>query len=146
MLHQSNIKRFYTLLLVVFISMLLTTSISGEETKNNSFNISKSAIANLNIGIKSSNPGLKRSSIQLAGKYLLNEASEALLDQLKIEKEASTRILITKVLYLIGNDKFLDDIAILASQDEDEKVRKFATSVISMMKMEKFIKIADINK
>jgi HEAT repeat protein len=146
MLQNNNYKRYSATLLVVFVAMLFTSNINAQEAKSNSHSFSKNDIENLNNGIKSDNLGLRRSSIYFAGKYLLKESSKNLLDQLKIEDDKSIRILIVKVLYLIGNDEFMDDIYLVATKDEDVKVRKFASSVYSIMKLERSINIADVNK
>ncbi len=142
MLQYNNYIRYSATLLLVFFAILFATNINAQEIKSNSHSFSKNDIGNLNNGIKSENPGLRRSAIYFAGKYLLKESSENLLDQLEIEDDKCIRILIVKVLYLIGNDEFMDDIYMVAKNDEDVKVRKFASSVYSMMKLERSLNFA----
>ncbi len=87
------------------------------------------ALQNLVAGIHSDNTGVKRSSIYFAGKYRIAEAEDALIDQLKEEDDASTRILIALVLYEMGSKTGLFEVKDLSLNDEDAKVRRMATQI-----------------
>ncbi len=146
MSHKYSFKKT-TVLLLVFIAAIISSSTSkAQETNNADFNLSENAIANLNLGIKSKNMGLRKNAIYFAGIYLVQETGETLVNQLKNEKDPNLRILITKTLYLIGNDKYSEVINKVAENDIDSKVREFASSIYSMIKLEKSMKLANINK
>lgn len=145
MLHTNSFTRSFSFLIVI-ISLLFATNNRAQEHKVNDFGITENAIVNLNTAIKSDNPGLRRSAIHLAGKYLLEESAENLLEQLKNEDDKCNRIMIVKSLYLIGNDEFMDDIYLVAKKDKDLNVREYAYSLYSMMKLEKSVNLANVNK
>lgn len=89
----------------------------------------KYALKNLVTGIHSENNGVKRSSIYFAGKYRIAETEGALIDQLKLETDPSTRILIALVLYEMGSEEGLMEVQKLSLIDEDAKVRRMATQI-----------------
>ena len=62
------------------------------------------------VAIKSDNNGLRKSGIYLAGKHSVSEVSETLVEQLDVETDPSLRILIIRVLYIIDNDRYIDEI------------------------------------
>ena len=101
-----------------------TQTVPIKELTNN-----KHALENLLNGIKSNNQGVKRSSIYYAGKYRIAETENALIDQLKKEKDPSTRILIALVLYEMGSEEGLMEVKNLSQIDNDLHVRKMATQI-----------------
>ncbi|MEE9431332.1 MAG: hypothetical protein V3V16_09850 [Melioribacteraceae bacterium] len=145
MLYKSNSKLLTTIFLIVVVS-LLGSSIFAQKPKNVILELSENAIANLNTAIKSKNPGLRKSAIYLVGKHSIDEVSETLLIQLEIEKNPSIRILIARVLYKIDNEKYINNIYMLAEKDENKKVRKMATAIYKVMRLEKSFRIVDANK
>lgn len=146
MLNQQNFKHIAAIYLLSIFVLLLSSKLIAQEPSNVIFALSENALANLNTAIKSENTGLRKSAIYFVGKYSIDEASEILLEQLDLEKDPSIRILITRVLYIIGNDKFMDNIYRLASVDENVKVRKMATAIYEAMRLEKSLLIVDSNK
>jgi hypothetical protein len=97
------------------------------------------------MGIKSENKGLKKNSIYFAGLYLVDESAETLVEQLKVEEDPSLRILITKALYLIDNDKFMKEIKRLAKNDENQNVKEFAQRIYSIIQLEKTLNVAEVS-
>lgn len=144
MLHLSNSKQLATIFLVVIVASLLGSNIMAQEPKSVILKLSENAIGNLKTAIKSENPGLRKSAIYLAGKHSVDEVTETLLKQLELEKNPSIRILITRVLYIIGNDECMGDIYRLASKDNNLRVRRMATAIYEAMRLEKSFKITDI--
>jgi HEAT repeat protein len=122
-----------TILVATLFLLMNTVSFaqvnSEEMTSIKELSGNKFALQNLVASIKSDNPGVKRSSIYLAGKYRIAESEDALIDQLKIEKDPSTRILIALVLYEMGSDKGLPEIRKLSQADNNLKVRRMATQI-----------------
>lgn len=119
------------LLIAAFISVVLfsTTAANAQMNSIHSLTANKYALQNLVNGIHSDNMGLKRSSIYFAGKYKIAEAEPELIDQLGIEKDASTRILIALVLYEMGSEDGLLEVQKLSKQDLDPKVRRMSTKI-----------------
>jgi hypothetical protein len=128
---------------VIIIVLTSFVSLSAQGSKNVLVTINQTAMDNLKSAIKSDNPGLRKSGIYLSGKYLVSEVSETLLDQLKVEDDPSLKILIIRVLYMIENDKFMDDIYQVALNDEDSKVRRMAAAIYSVMQLENSVNLAD---
>lgn len=89
----------------------------------------KYALENLIAGIHSENDGVRRNSIYFAGYYKIVETEDALIDQLKSEKDPSTRILIALVLYELGSEEGLLEVKDLSLNDENAKVRRMATKI-----------------
>ncbi|MCP5062240.1 MAG: hypothetical protein GY936_07245 [Ignavibacteriae bacterium] len=145
MLRQQKFNRFATIILSTIVVLVLSSKLMAQEPSNIIFTLSENALANLNTAIKSDNPGLRKSAIYLVGKHSIEEASETLLEQLELEKSPSLRILITRVLYIIGSDECMSNIYKLASNDNNLKVRKMATAIYEAMRLEKSINIADIS-
>ena len=145
MLHNSKFRKSTVVFLVFMLLNLFNLSTFGQKIKSGDFNLSQTAIQNLNIGIKSENTGLKKNSIYFAGLYLVDESAETLIEQLKVEEDPSIRILITKALYLIDDDKFMKEIKKLAVKDEDKNVKEFAQRIYSIMKLEKTLNVAEVS-
>ena len=145
MLNQQNFKRIATIFLLTMVVLFLSSKVIAQEPSNIIFELSDNALANLNAAIKSENPGLRKSAIYLVGKHSIEEVSETLLEQLELEENPSIRILITRVLYIIGNDECMSNIYRLASKDNNPKVRRMATAIYEAMRLEKSVNIADIN-
>ncbi len=123
-------------LLVMFLSSAVysqTVSVKMNSISNITDN--EHALENLTASIKSDNPGVKRSAIYLAGKYRIAEAENPLLDQLKVEKDPNTRILIALVLYEMGSEKGLSVVKNLSENDENTKVRRMAAQLYSQYMM-----------
>ena len=114
------------LLVLIFAGSVYSQT---EIVKTNSINEvtgNKYALKNLLASIQSENPGVKRSAIYLTGKYRIAEAENTLMEQLKIEKDPNTRILIALVLYEMGSDEGLSEVKKLSETDISRKVRNMA--------------------
>jgi hypothetical protein len=118
-----------TLLTVTLAATLLIGA--GFAQKNSTIQVTnnKYALENLVAGIHSENDGVKRSSIYLSGYYRITEAEDALIDQLSVEKNASTRILISLVLYELGSEKGMQEVKNVSVNDGDAKVRRMASQI-----------------
>ena len=118
--------RFLTAVLLVAV---LTGSGYTQSMSIKDITAHKYALENLIAGIHSENDGVRRNSIYFAGYYKIVEAEDALIEQLKQEKNESTRILIALVLYELGSEKGLLEVKDLSLNDEDVKVRRMATQI-----------------
>lgn len=60
MLHNSKFRKSTVVFLVFMLLNLFNLTTFGQKIKSGDFNLSQTAIQNLNIGIKSENTGLKK--------------------------------------------------------------------------------------
>ncbi len=118
--------RFLT---VVLLAAVLTGSGYTQSNSIKDITAHKYALENLIAGIHSENDGVRRNSIYFAGYYKIVEAEDALIAQLKEEKDPSTRILISLVLYELGSEEGLLEVKDLSLNDKDAKVRRMATQI-----------------
>lgn len=118
--------RFLT---AVLLAAVLTGSGYTQSNSIKDITAHKYALENLIAGIHSENDGVRRNSIYFAGYYKIVEAEDALIAQLKEEKDSSTRILISLVLYELGSEEGLLEVKDLLLNDKDAKVRRMATQI-----------------
>ena len=125
-LKNTNQTLRVVLLLVVF---LLSTAAIAQKQSIGNVTTNEHALKNLIAGIQSENEGVKRSSIYFAGKYRIAEVENVLIRQLHVEKDASTRILISLVLYEMGSTEGLLAVQQLAQNDDSKRVRSMVTHI-----------------
>ncbi|MGB5895881.1 MAG: HEAT repeat domain-containing protein [Ignavibacteriaceae bacterium] len=121
-----------TKLVIASLSLLFVVTIGELTAQTNSISDItnyKYALKNLLENIKSDNDGVKRSSIYFIGYYRITEAEEALIEQLEKERNPSNRILIALVLYELGSEDGLLEVKKLASNDDNQKVRRLSTHI-----------------
>ena len=123
------------LLVMLLSSAVYSQTVSVKMNSISDITDNKHALENLTASIQSDNPGVKRSAIYLAGKYRIAEAENPLLNQLKVEKDPNTRILIALVLYEMGSEKGLSVVKALSETDENTKVRRMAAQLYSQYLM-----------
>jgi len=124
-------KATKTFLTVVLLAALLTRPGYTQSNSIKDITAHKYALENLIAGIHSENDGVRRNSIYFAGYYKIVETEEALIAQLKKEKDPSTRILIALVLYELGSEEGLLVVKDLSLNDKDAKVRRITTQIYS---------------
>ncbi|PKL87761.1 MAG: hypothetical protein CVV23_13740 [Ignavibacteriae bacterium HGW-Ignavibacteriae-2] len=113
--------------IILVIIVLILFSADKPLTANNKPN--ENAIKNLINGINSQNDGLKRSSIYLSGCYKINETVDALVKLIDHEVNISTKLLIIRSLYNIGDLKGMIKIHDISLYDENDNVRSIAAAV-----------------
>lgn len=113
--------------LAALLVVWLSTSTGLLAQSSNYKNINEYSIESLNEGIQSDNPGLRKSSIYMAGLYKINESVNTLVNQLEREKNPSTRVLIALSLYNIGNPKGMEAVKKLSAKDNDKEVKRLST-------------------
>jgi hypothetical protein len=86
-------------------------------------------VKNLKAAISSDNPGLRRSSIYLAGKYKIREVATDLFAQLKKEKDPSTRILIGMSIYSLGEENSMLELRKVAGTEKDNRVKRMLSEI-----------------
>jgi HEAT repeat protein len=124
------------LLLTLVIALTLNAAVLKAQ---NNVVLKKNHIENLNMGIKSDNPGLKKSAIYWAGKYEVKETANTLIRELKKDQDASVKILIALALYRIGTEEGLEAVETLAKKDSDKEVRRMANAIVDQWLDDKLI-------
>lgn len=116
-------------LTATFLAAFLMNSVFAQKQSIKEVTSNQHALENLVAGIQSDNLGVKRSSIYFAGKYRIAEAEDVLVDQLKVEEDPSTRILIALVLYEMDSEKGLSEVKNLSMNDDNEKVKRMTIQI-----------------
>lgn len=96
------------LMVLSVIAMSLSPELKAQSS--NYKNINKNSIATLKEGIHSENRGVRESSIIMAGLYKIEEAVDALTDELNNEKDPDTIVLIALSLYNIGEPRGMEAV------------------------------------
>jgi HEAT repeat protein len=115
----------------VMLILALASSSLAQLPNEKDYVFDDAAISNLKSGISSENLGLRKSSIYFAGKYRVDEVLLELMSQLEKEGKSSVRILIAHSLYLIGDSRGIYRLKELASNDQDDQVRRMATALFN---------------
>ncbi|HMU44040.1 MAG TPA: hypothetical protein PKA80_12125 [Ignavibacteriaceae bacterium] len=109
---------------VLSLSVLSAADSFGQNQKISDMTNSKFALQNLEMGIQSTNEGVRESAIYFAGQYRFIETEEALIKQLKVESEAHIKVLISLALFRINSEKGMNELKELASAEKNPKVRR----------------------
>ncbi len=127
---KTTISKSKTMLVAVTLfALLFTTVLNAQKTITKTELKQKRMIGNLVNGINSDNEGLKRSAIYYAGKYKVDEAVDALVEQLEIETSTENKYLISLSLYLIGDNKGIEAVKRVATFDNDPRAKRLAAAV-----------------
>ena len=141
-----HIQKLSLTLTKVAIVLILLSSIVVAQESGKIIDLDNKAIANLKTAIKSDNPGLRKSGIYFSGKYSVTEVSETLVEQLEIEENPDLRVLLVRVLYIIDDQKFMDQIYQVALNDSDLRVKRIAGSIYSAININYSERFVDTNK
>ena len=128
LLHSSE-KLYFALVAILFV--LLVTDTFGQNQKISDLSKHKYALQNLVIGIHSENDGVRESSIYFAGKYRFIDTEDALIKQLKVEKESDIKVLIGLALFRMSSGKGMNELEKLASIDENPRVRRMGYAIFN---------------
>ncbi|PKL84259.1 MAG: hypothetical protein CVV24_00850 [Ignavibacteriae bacterium HGW-Ignavibacteriae-3] len=110
--------------LVLMLAMLFVSAAPAQNTKTKTPVLNKYAVANITLGIKSESEGIRKASIDLAGKCKVDQAVDALIEQLDEENAPELRVLIAQALYNIGNEKGLYTLKAYVSSEKDPEVKR----------------------
>ncbi len=125
------------LVAVVLMGILLTINISAMNSLHNKFtkasgsDIPGIVIKNLEMGLRSNVEGLKRSCVQIAGYYEIEELVKPMIEVLDNEENSDTRMLIALTLYKIGTTEAINAVKQLAKNDADPLVRKVGNIILN---------------
>lgn len=126
LLHNSE-KLYFTLVAILFV--LLVTDTFGQNQKISDLSKHKYALQNLVMGIHSENAGIRESAIYFAGKYRFIDTEDALINQLKVEKESDIKVLIGLALFRMNSEKGMNELQVLAEKDANPKVRRMSKAI-----------------
>ena len=143
LLHNSE-KLYFALVAILFV--LLVTDTFGQSQKISDLSKHKYALQNLEMGIKSENEGVRESAIYFAGQYRFIDTEDALIEQLKVEKESDIRVLIGLALYRMDSEKGMNELQKLALKDENPRVRRMSSAIYSEYLVNNSNRTADVQK
>ena len=126
--------RVSVFLFAAFIFLFAAPSILPQSQETD---INPKFVGNLNVGIKSSNEGLRKSCIYFTGVYLLKECVPTLVEQLSKENNPNVKILIALSLYRIGDENGIKAVEKLAAYDLNVKVRRIGNAILSEFEKDK---------
>ena len=143
LLHRA--EKLYFVLIVILFFFLVTDSF-GQNQKISDLSKHKYALQNLEMGIKSENKGVRESAIYFAGQYRFIDTEDALIKQLKVEKESDIRVLIGLALYRMDSEKGMNELQNLVSKDENPRVRRMSNAIYNEYLVNHSNRTADLQK
>ena len=126
LLHRAE-KLYFLLVAILFV--LLVSESFGQNQKVSELSKHKYALQNLVNGIQSENKGVRESSIYLAGQYRFIDTEDALIEQLKVEKDSDIKVLIGLALFRMNSEKGMNELQRLASNDQNPRVRRMSMAI-----------------
>ena len=126
LLHSTE-KLYFILVGILFV--FLVSESFGQKKQVSDLTNSKYALQNIIMGIQSENEGVRESSIYFAGQYRFIDTEEALIEQLKVEKESDIKVLIGLALFRMNSEKGMNELLSLASKDENPRVRRMSQAI-----------------
>jgi len=109
---------YYTVCLLTVL--VLATTVNAKDN---------SKVKNLKAGITSNNEGLKKSSIYMAGKYKISEATSELTSELKSTDDNNVKILIALSLLRINESGSMNEVRTAALNENDIKTKRMLTAI-----------------
>jgi hypothetical protein len=141
LLHSAE-KLYFALVAILFV--LLVTDTFGQNQKISEISKHKYALQNLEMGIQSENAGVRESSIYFAGHYRFIDAEDALIKQLKVEKDSDIKVLIGLALFRMNSEKGMNELQRLASSDENPRVRRMSYAIYNEYLVNNSHRTADV--
>ena len=126
LLHSTE-KLYFILVGILFV--FLVSESFGQKKQVSDLTNSKYALQNIIMGIQSENEGVRESSIYFAGQYRFIDTEEALIEQLKVEKESDIKVLIGLALFRMNSERGMNELLSLASKDENPRVRRMSQAI-----------------
>ena len=117
-----------TLIKLFFVLFLVNITILSLSAAENQY-YADTDVANLISGIKSDNNGLMRSSIYFAGKYKIEETTDALLEVLNSESDPSNVILIALAIYQMGDKEAMMHVLDVAKNSSNNRVKHMLSAI-----------------
>lgn len=121
-------EKLYFVLAAILLVLLVTDSF-GQNQKSSDMTNHKYALQNLEMGIRSENEGVRESAIYFAGQYRFIDTEDALIEQLKVEKDSDIKVLIGLALFRMNSEKGMNELQRLAQSDKDARVRRMSMAI-----------------
>ena len=139
----NKVEKSYFILVALLFVLLITDSF-GQNQKISEVSKHKYALQNLEMGIKSENEGVRESAIYFAGKYRFIDTEDALIEQLKVEKDSDIKVLIGLALFRMSSEKGMNELQNLASKDENPRVRRMSYAIYNEYLVNNSNRTADV--
>ena len=139
----NKVEKLYAILVAILFVLLVTDSF-GQNQRISEVSKHKYALQNLEMGIQSDNNGVRESSIYFAGKYRFVDAEDALIKQLKVEKDSDIKVLIGLALFRMNSEKGMNEIQRLASVDENPRVKRMSQAIYNEYLVSSSNRTADV--
>lgn len=140
---SNKVEKLYAILVAILFVLLVTDSF-GQNQRISEVSKHKYALQNLEMGIQSDNNGVRESSIYFAGKYRFIDAEDALIKQLKVEKDSDIKVLIGLALFRMNSEKGMNEIQRLASVDENPRVKRMSQAIYNEYLVSSSNRTADV--
>ena len=141
LLHSSE-KLYFALVAILFV--LLVTDTFGQNQKVSDLAKNKFALKNLVAGIHSENHGVRESTIYFAGQYRFIDTEDALIEQLKVEKDSDIKVLIGLALFRMNSEKGMNELQMLTKKDSNPRVRRMSQAIYNEYLVNNSHRTADV--
>jgi len=121
-------EKLYFVLVAILFFFLVSESI-GQTKMVSEMTKHKYALQNIIMGIHSENEGVRESSIYFAGKYRFIDTEDALINQLKVEKDSDIKVLIGLALFRMNSEKGMNELQMLTKKDPNPRVRRMSRAI-----------------
>ena len=142
LLHSSE-KLYFALVTILFV--LLVTDTFGQNQKVSELAKNKFALENLVSGIHSENHGVRESTIYFAGQYRFIDTEDALIEQLKVEKDSDIKVLIGLALFRMNSEKGMNELQMLTKKDSNPRVRRMSQAIYNEYLVNNSHRTADVD-
>ena len=141
LLHSSE-KFYFALVAILFV--LLVTDTFGQNQRISDLSKHKYALQNLVSGIHSENHGVRESTIYFAGQYRFIDTEDALIEQLKVEKDSDIKVLIGLALFRMNSEKGMNELQMLTKKDSNPRVRRMSQAIYNEYLVSNSHRTADV--
>ena len=141
LLHNSE-KFYFALVAILFV--LLVTDTFGQNQKVSDLAKNKFALENLVAGIHSENHGVRESTIYFAGQYRFIDTEDALIEQLKVEKDSDIKVLIGLALFRMNSENGMNELQTLTKKDSNPRVRRMSQAIYNEYLVSNSHRTADV--
>ena len=139
---QKSAKVYFGLAAILFI--FLVTDSFAQNKKISELVKNKFALENLVTGIHSENHGVRESTIYFAGQYRFIDTENALIEQLKVEKDSDIKVLIGLALFRMNSEKGMNELQMLTKNDSNPRVRRMSQAIYNEYLVSNSHRTADV--
>ena len=118
-------QKIRSVIFILFLLFIFSPNTGFSQNNSERIVLTKRAIENYLVGLRSENYGIKLSCLYFAGKYKLSEVSEELLEVVKNSNDDNLCEMAIWSLYQIGDDYCCNELAVLIENHSSEKIKDF---------------------